>query len=232
MNLYNASLPIGIENHILFLTNTTTSDFSQNQMKANINRWLHRFSDEIMDAMEGWDFSGQTDQTIDLVADTQSYSVPTGILKIKRIEIDYNGDGVYYKAEPLDINDMGHGTDSTSLAGRFSTTSPYYDLRAGFIDFYPIPDTNVTNGVKIWCENEITELSADTDEPGIAEPFHIGLAYGAARDWFEREGNTKMVRAMDKNLKEVIRKMREFYSTRDLSAPWMMKSTLSSEDYE
>lgn len=146
----------------------------------------------ILDAMDGWDFddSNKSDYpiaTASLVASQQDYAFPAGLLKVKRVEVNMNG--TWYKAEPIDINQIGTATDTTSIAANFSTSQPYYDVGQTGIKLYPIPPTNVTNGLKIWYVREPSEFTSGevttgTKEPGFDEAFHYMLVLGMLYDWY------------------------------------------------
>ena len=163
--------------------------------------------------MDEWDYQGET-ATADLVASQQEYIFPSDILKIKRIEISYDGTN-WYKAEPMDINERGEATDTTSIASDFTTSEPFFDLMDNSVMLYPIPSANVTGGIKIWYEKLQTALSADTDEPNFAKPFHKGLCYASAKDYFEKyldtKGNLAKMQNAENKMETYIQRMKTFY---------------------
>lgn len=154
-----------------------------------INRWYHKVETMILRAQNDWDFddSNKTNYpilTTNLVASQQDYTLPTGTLKIKRVEVAY--DGTNWKiAEPLDIDEVRTPIDTTNVAANYTTDEPKYDLIGNALFLYPIPSTNRTSCLKIWTSREPSEFSTSdtTTEPGFDEPFHEFLSVGASYDY-------------------------------------------------
>lgn len=190
---------------ITFLTNADTSAFTNANRLVLINDHLSRVQTTILRAQDEWDFddSNNTDLpilTADLVASQQYYTLPTGMIDMKRLEMSYDG-STWKKVEPFDINERGRDTNDLS---DFSKVSPFYDLVASdTFTLYPIPDTNVTGGLKIWISRTpvdftSAELTTGTKEPGFDPLFHQILAYGPALDFcvarnLPQAGNLKKV---------------------------------------
>lgn len=161
-----------------------------------MNARYHQVITMILASQDEWDFddSNHTDfpiLTTDLVADQPDYALAVAekILKIKRVEISFDGSN-WYRCNPIDINEISDPTDTTTIANRFSQTEPYYDILYGSIFLYPIPTANSTGGLKLWVTREIDEFTTSdtTQEPGIDEPFHRMLAIGASLDWAITKG--------------------------------------------
>jgi hypothetical protein len=213
MILYNSSLSDGLRNFTRFLTNTNTTTYTNADLDASLNSYYDMLAGEILDSMDEWDFQGEY-ATTDLVASQQEYSLPSDILKIKRVEISYDGTN-WYPAAPMDINERNGALDSTSVASDFSTSAPYFDLMDNSLFLYPIPTAASTAGLKIWYEKNVTHLSAATDEPNIAKPFHKALAYGAAIDWLDKYAevgtNQNKSQLYEAKLEKMISRMKNFY---------------------
>lgn len=228
MQLFNASTGVGLRNRTRYLTRTDTSTYTDNDLNANINSWNQIFITEILSAMDGWDFGAET-ATTNIVANQQEYVFPTDLLKIKRIEVTYDGSN-WKKVEWFDINERG--TDTANL-NDFTTDNPYADLMDDSLMLYPIPTTNVTAGLKIWYSKLDSPMSSDTDKPSFAEPFHIGLCYGAAKDYYERHSEkpnfADRAQVMTRNLNETIERMREFYNTHNQERDYVLKTVY--QDY-
>jgi len=215
--LHNASKSSGLRNYTRFITNTNTNTFSDADLDASLNMYYHLFVGEILAAQDDWDFQGDY-ATTDLVANQQEYVLPSDILKIKDIEVTYDGTN-WYKVSKLDHSEIGTATDATSNLQNFTTDKPNGDLMDNSIFLYPVPSTNVSGGLKIWFAKEVTELSAATDEPVFAEAYQKGLCYGAAKDYFEKyleiEGNVGKRDRMENNTQDIVNRMKEFYNTKD-----------------
>ncbi len=232
MILYNASVSSGLRNFTRFITDTDTTTFTNADLDASLNMYYDLFCTEIIDSMDEWDFNGEI-ATTDFVANQQEYVFPTTILKIKRIELTYDGSN-WYLASPMDINEVGSATDTTSIRNNFVVQEPHYDLMDTSFMVYPIPTANVTGGVKIWFEELETQLSADTDEPAIVRPFHKGLCYGAAKDYFEKYinvgSNDKKAQTASINLETYIQRAKNFYRKKNQDRAYTVTSY--DADYE
>lgn len=190
---------------------TLLKDFTR-----KINKWYGKVVTMILQSQDEWDFddSNYTNFPIltnDLVASQQDYSLPTGALKIKRIEVSFDG-VTWKKVEPIDINELGIATDSTSIVNHFNKSEPFYDVQGGSIFLYPIPDANVTGGIKIWISREVDYFtSADTtQEPGFSEAFHEMLALGASYDYCKVR-KLAQTTALKNDLLEMEQRLKQYY---------------------
>jgi hypothetical protein len=196
-----------------------------------INNTYHKSVTSVLESMDGWDFDdpnhGDTGfiKTYNLTADQQQVTLPLSdkILKIKRAEITYDG-GTWYRAMPIDINEYGGVSTQSAISGHFEVSNPFYDMIGNYVYLYPVPESNVTGGLKIWVSREIDEFtSADTtQEPGIAEPFHEMLAIGASRDYAVQEGlnNAADLSAVYADYEA---RLRRFYGSRQEDRHMVMK---------
>ncbi len=234
MILYNASTGEGVRNFARRFSHTDDTTYVDIDIDASINRYLDIFTTEILEAMDGWDFQGET-ATADLVASQTEYTFPTDILKIKRIEYTYDGT-TWEKVEFFDVNERGRAMDSTSITNDFSVNEPFADLHDNSLFLYPTPTTSIVGGLKIWYEKLPTQLSGVTDEPPFSRPFHIGLAYGAAQDYLEehvdQEGNETRLITARTNKEDVIDKMKKFYRRRVQDRPYIVKSAFRDYGYD
>jgi len=214
-----------------FLTNTNSTTYTDADLDANVKNYNYLFTTEILESMDEWEFQGEV-ATGSTVEDQQEYILPTDILKIKRVEITYDGT-TWYEARPMDINEKEGATDTTSIGNDFTQSEPKYDLMDNSIMFYPIPDATVVSSIKIWYENLPTALSAGTS-PEFAEPFHRGLAYGAAKDYFDKylesgANADKSIKA-DNNMEKYIQRMKIFYRKRNQDRKYVVD--INDTDYE
>ena len=183
--------------------------------------------------MDGWDFQGEI-ATSDLVSSQQEYVFPTDILKFKRAEISYDGT-TWRRLKIRDINDNPRQTDSTTVGQEFYQTDPEIDLHDSSIFLFPIPDANVTGGIKIWYEKKATDLSAVTDQPAFVEAYHNGLSHGAAVDYlrkYEEVGtNSTKLRDNLRQIEEIINDMQVFYRRRTQDQKYTIEPDFVDYDY-
>lgn len=179
--------------------------------------------------MDGWDFEGEI-ATASLVANQQEYVFPSDILKIKRIEVTYDGTN-WYKVRFGDVNTLNTTSDSTTVNQNYQTTDPYADLHASSIFLYPIPTAASTAGLKIWYENEVSELSSDSDEPSIPEAYHKALCYGAATDYYDREDDPKRSRYMEGKMEKDLFRMKDFVNRRNQDREYTLEQNFVDYEY-
>jgi len=177
-----------------------------------LNRNYHDLVREILTSMGEWDFGGEI-ATASLVADQREYTWPTDILKIKRVEVTYDGTN-WYKAGPIDTKEDDETLSlDADVNNRYQTNDPKYDAFDQSFFLFPVPTVNSSNGIKIWYIKDVTDLSADADEPVIAEPFQHLIAVGAAYDFAMRKG-LPIVKQLKSDMDNGIEGLRAYYNTR------------------
>jgi hypothetical protein len=162
-----------------------------------INQRYHWAVSLILRSQDGWDYDdvNHVDYpilTTNLTNGTQVYDLSIlaeRLVSLKRVEITYDGTN-WYKAEPFDVGETGSATDSTSIAASFSKMKPYYDVQYNALWLYPIPDADVTSGLKIWISRDVDEFASTdtTQEPGIDRGFHRIISLAASYDWVVAQG--------------------------------------------
>jgi hypothetical protein len=228
-----------LQSQTRFITNTDTTSYSNNDINANLTRWAHLFTTEIIDAQDCWDFQGEV-STTDLVADQREYPFPTDILKIKRIEV-YLGDE-WRVASWIDENEVSSVIgDETKITEKFSNDKPYVSLFDKSLFIFSGTITAKTAGIKIWYTEEvigtdaagadITSFATATDTPNIIEAFQRGLVHGAAKDWFQKYQIKDRAQEQDAELEKIIARMRQFYGKRSERSV-VIKGASSLENYE
>lgn len=220
-----------------FLTRTDSTEYTAAQVTQNLNNWYHRAVTIILDSQDDWDFDDPNHgnqnyiKTYNLTASTQLVDIDVltnKILKIKRVEVTYDGT-TWYKANPMDIGEYSKSVSTTTnISSDFSKTQPYYDLVGENIYLYPIPDANVTNGLKIWFVREVDEFTTgdSAQEPGIDEPFHKYLSLGAALDYAVAY-NLENKNNLSELLADYEQRMRAYYGRKDMDRQVILKSSFT-----
>jgi len=230
MQLSDPTGKTGLYEDINFLLDTDANSYPNDDKKRNINKWYQKVHGYILNSMDEWDFNSQI-ATTSLVANQQEYRFPTSILKIKRVEITYDGTN-WYKAEPMDLAERGSVSDSTTVNNDFDTTEPFYDTTDNSLFLYPIPTAASSSGLKIWYEEEITELSATTDEPNIPELYQRILSFGASLDYAIKEELTTKINIITIQLNEMIDQLKKYYGSRSVDRNMIMKPLDQFDEYE
>lgn len=227
---------LGIVQDIDFLVGTNATSYPLKDKARNSNRWYHRCIDWILESQDDWNFDDANNTsdfpiaTADLVANQQDYALPLsdGILKIKRIEVNYDGGVNRYVAEPFDISERRLGTATSQIASDFEKTTPFYDVLGNSIFLYPIPNTAITDGLKIWFAREIsnvfTATGNDTREPGFDEQFHRIISLGASLDWAIAKGDNAKIQILEAELAKYELELRSFYGRKQDDKKMILKS--------
>lgn len=220
----NSITPSDLLGFTRFLTDTldNTSAFSDTNIKALLNLEYRSLQAKILAALNyDWkenvlDATGNA--SINLVASTSQYSFPTDMIQIDRIEISYTGEtDSYVIAETIPMQAMTNPLSNTSINSRIlgTKTKPLVYIRDNKFNIDPIPDIAVTDGLLIWGQTLISDLSSASDEPVFADAFHKLIAYSAAAEWSginSSPGKTQRLRIKEAELFEGLV---DFYSTRD-----------------
>src|SRR3990167_4292414 len=128
--------------------------------------------------------------TTTLVNSQPDYTFDTTHLKTLRVEIK-DASGNFYQIEPIDIDDIQGGIATTEF---FETDGRpvYYDKQGSSLWLYPAPDNGVSvtlaDGLKVYFQRTAdiftsAQVTTGTKQPGFASPFHMLLAYKAAKSY-------------------------------------------------
>lgn len=174
-------------------TNLGDAGISSNSLKLlDFTNWINdggRFLWEvIMKSSHNWiyDDSNQVDlpqAATNLVSGTGKYSIPTGALTVKRVEI-MDAANNWRLIEPYTIETLNEAIDEFyKVAGQPQT----YRLVGTTIELKPAPNYSVNGGLKIYFDREgISFLSTDTTAtPGFASIFHDLEAVYASMQWLK-----------------------------------------------
>ena len=111
-----------------------------------------------------------------LVASTESYALPTNMMKLKRVEAQYDGVN-WYPVTIYDINESDTiANDTTTIGNLFTASNPFGDILGNSIYLRPIPSTNRTNGLKFWYVDNPADFAATTETPAIPAEYHRLMA--------------------------------------------------------
>ncbi len=203
------------------LTNTDSTSYDDTFLNFNLTNGAKFLTSEMLDSMTDWNFQGDT-ATTDIVASTdiskRYYDFPTNFLKLKRVELMADGSN-WYRCSYIDIGEITTPLgDETNVTDNFSNTKPYYTIIGNKIMILSGTLTDVTGGIRFYFEKgvigkdasgaDITAFSTATDVPNIPEPFQTGIAYYAAKAWFQKYGQSGRVAEMDADLEKITTRMR------------------------
>ena len=225
--------PSDLRGFTRFITKADSTKFTDVQIDALLNLYYHEFINEILKSGSSIDFNMVTED-INLVADEATHSVTGKVLRIKRIEIQWESGGIWYPVTFFDISEDRGAIDTTHIAAKYSKTKPYADLYLADeilkIDIFPIPAVSNTGGMKVWKSLEVTELTTAASEPSIPEAYQKYLAWGAIRAYFlKKEMFTKAAEA-EKEMLIILNRAISFYASRNEEESYMLESGIP-DDY-
>lgn len=209
---------------------------------ASVNQSLDKAHQIIFVADGRWQFddSNHTDYpiiTTNLVDGQRDYTFTTDgssnlILAVHRVFVKTSSSGPYYEIFPVDVQSDREGIISGFADGQNSEGAPYtYDLTATGIFLDPIPNANVTNGLKVYISREGSYFttSSTTKKPGFAGLYHDYCVLEPAYR-YARANNLTNKETLKRDVLEIERAMTEFYSQRNKHDTFIMSN--EPIDYE
>lgn len=216
------------------LTHSDTSSYTAANLLIDINIWYQFAVDMIFESQDDSDFDDQRNTTYPilttpLVAGQRDYSMPVSnqVLKIKRVDITYDG-STYFRATPFDdgVPQWGMGNPTMEDANMIKA-APRYDIKYNSLFIYPLAQaSDVSAGAQIrieWERNITPFTTADyTIDPsdstvilGFDAPFHPIVAYGAGYE-FANANNLPQLQNIKNDLDRIETRLRTAYGRKDL----------------
>lgn len=183
-----------VNNRITFLSSASITDYTCEMRTIALNKWFYQMQTWILQSQDEWDFDDLNNTTYPWATATlgvgkSDCTLPSTTLKLKRVEISYNGGTNWRKADPIDI---AATTESQSEVS-YSTENPRYDVMGNNVVVYPAPDADKQITIKVWFDRSVNafsytsetsnDLLTGTKIPGIDVLFHDLLALGTAHEW-------------------------------------------------
>jgi len=208
-----------IKADIDFLCGSTSGTYPDADKIRNINIHYQDTARLIWESDGTWAFDdgNNTDEAIGsrtIANASATYLIPTTALRVKQVEVQ-NANGDWFVLKPRTYEDI-HISPEEYLTG---TGMPlYYTLDGNEIRLYPAPGTGYTtmsSGMKVRLSRAVTEfpVSAASQTPGFASPFHRTLSYGTAIDFVQdprqRQFLAEQKNRMDKGLTRFYQKRQE-----------------------
>jgi len=151
------------------LDEQTQADWTDVEVAREVNLGYMKAFTEVVNVYEDY---YTTTANEDFAADTQEYSLPTDLYKLRRVEANYavsttnsvGSKATFVKMDSI-LRDLGNSAASVS-----TSSSPAYYVIGTTIGFLPIPDSAGTNAIKFWYVAIPDELSDGEDEINIPFP--------------------------------------------------------------
>lgn len=200
---------------------------------AGLSVWVNdaygQMVDEILKANpDYWTTSG----TIDTVASTQEYTLPSDYEKM--IMVNQSISGEWKRVLPMgnaDIRMIPRHSDTTSDQGFSSAEPKYYILKDTTIGLMPIPDTGVAEGLKIWYVYAPSELDSDSDTPDLPARYHHIIKYGAYANYLDQDDEHVAAERMRNRFDGLVQRMVDNIAVRQEDEPRSVEITENVDLY-
>ena len=220
-----------IEQELGFLDAYITGDATrQAQWLASINLALDKAFHIIFKADGRWQFddSGHTTYPIltgNLVDGQRDYSFTADsdsnlILDIQRVFVRTSSTNPYYEIFPIDVQSAPESQISSYVDGLNTEGVPYtYDKTATGIFLDPIPNANVSAGLKLYISREgsyftSSDVTTQTKKPGFAGLYHEYLVLEPCYR-YARANILTQQETFKRDVLELEKKIEDFYGRRD-----------------
>ncbi len=155
----------------------TNTAYSDTDLDANINHWYNLVLSWILGANGSWQVN-EDYATASIVASQREYILPADILKLNKVYIKSVSTGEYVEAKHRELRNV------TDYPEDYHPATPEYDLMDNSLFIYlPEDITAVTDGIKIYYQTNLTELSGASDTPNLPTICTRILSFGAANDY-------------------------------------------------
>ncbi len=173
----------------------------------------------VWESAGGWQYDDSNATTLPIAKTTmvhnqQDYSLPTDAQRLEAVVVKDTG-GNWNKLRPFDIHDTTIAP-SEYLEG---TGLPlYYDCIGRSVMLYPTPGSaycTLASGLGIYVSRNVTEfaVTASSETPGFATPFHRILSYAVALDFLQDNAQKQFLIVQKDRLE---RGLVNFYSKREV----------------
>lgn len=203
-----------------YLSRTTSTDGAANDadMLRILNDYYHRMVTILVNLNED-KFGRKGFTNLNTNPNQEYYRLPVDCMKVKRIEITYDGSQWF----PVRIQDASaqrdYALDSTSINNEYAENDPEAEIFGDSIYLRPIPTASQTNGLKLWYIRLPAALASLNGTFSLALPdqFQGYLAYGVAAEISTRQANESMAAQMFQKWEDGKRKIEEQFPPVKLS---------------
>lgn len=172
-----------------YLDEATQANWLDAEVDSSINKAYHKTIQKVIEVYDRW-YETTTPFSYAIVANQQEYTIDSSIIKVTRVEIDYNAGGTETtasRAVPLNEDEIRGNLGNTNNAGSFFSAGYYLhgNIGAQKLGFIPVPqtaDTGNNKSIFVWGIAIPADLVNSTDNVNIpwADNFVDLISLGAA----------------------------------------------------
>jgi len=161
-------------------------------------------------------FGVKSTTSLNVVSNQEAYALPSDLIRVKRVEITYDGTN-WFK---IHTNDDGQvqwtALDANSINTQFNQSDPYADIFGSALYLRPIPTAAVSGGLRIWYIQRPSQLSTMSSSVLTPSDYHGYLIYGVAGEIATRKGDQAMAAQMFQKWEDGRNKIKETFAPRNL----------------
>jgi hypothetical protein len=174
-----------------YLDESAQSDWLDSEINTATNSAYQDVVGKVMEVYEGY-YETTTPLTYALVANQQEYLISSTLLKVTRVEVNYdptNTNSVPVRAVRVAIDESVLQLQNLSGSGAIASTGYFLhgSQDAQYIGFIPLPsksDTGNTKSISVWGIVAPSDLVNDTDNaliPYVDRFYELIVQYAAAQ---------------------------------------------------
>ena len=171
-------------------TNTNSGTLPNATMFLFLNERNRQFCAALQGVRE--DFLGER-STTDLVGNQQEYQLPDDCMRLKKVEILYDGatwrPGVFFDINQrprFGVNGTLGGevlaTDAMTISQNYSVDWPFVDVLENSLFLYPIPSQNVDEGLKLYYFKRPQDMTLTSQSADLPKEYHSYLVESCTLD--------------------------------------------------
>ena len=167
-----ANLRVGVR---MYLDESQAVDFTDIEVDREINYAYHDLITKVMEVYEEF-YNTVTPKNYSTVANQQEYTLDTTLLKIERVEINYqptDPNSQALRATAIKMNELPLNLSNPNVGGGGLFNAGYYvngKQSSQKIGFVPIPTTSGTNNITVWGTEAPSDLSDANTSVDIPYP--------------------------------------------------------------
>lgn len=213
-------------------TNTNTGTMPNATLFLFLNERNRQFCAALQGVRE--DFLGER-STTDLIGNQQEYQLPDDCMRLKKVEILYDGTN-WMAGKFFDINQrptygvngtMGSEvlpTDSTTITNNYSTDWPMVDVLENSLFLYPIPTATVTGGLKLYYFKRPQDMTLTSQSADLPKEYHSYLVESVTLDVEVTKGKLAASVALEKQ-EELVTLFKRTVAPRNDGEPVVIRGT-------
>lgn len=229
-----ANLRTGVR---MYLDEVAQTDWLDTEVDREINYAFQEVAGKVMEVYEEF-YSQVTQHQYNTVVNQQEYTIDAAILKIERVEINYNPASTNtqtIRAQAIKMAELPQNLANTSVGGTGLFNSGYYLYGAQHeqkIGFVPIPQVAGTNNITVWSIDAPSDMSTSTTAVYIPYPDRFGkLIEIRAASNLLRKGQQEEAVAKEyvREYELGIVEMQSFLKERQSDGPWMIEDAANED---